>query len=547
MTIGLNRKLLFAIVSLLLLLADALFVLINYRTDRAALDAALADDGEQLKEAYELGYSMTLANMEQLATFVAGDPRVRETFSDAVDAVAAEGGGGGGQQAAQLRQELYQSVASGWQQMTREYGVRQLHFHLGPGSTSFLRVHRPDKFGDNMDDLRHMVVDVNSDHKPRQGLELGRIYSGLRGIVPVFDLHEPPRQVGALEVGTSFGLLVDTLKQSVDADVAVLMNQARVDHATWQRPDDAVLADCGCFVEASTSPALSQLLSAEEYIQAPLKLSDPVRSHLVWIDGAPFSVAEFAIQDYLGIRDGSDLPVGRVVFWRSAEDLVTALKQATWQNILYAVIGFMLVEAALFIGLRFVFRQLELEVDYRTEEIRQLNSRLEVIAHEDYLTGVCTRRYFTERLVQECNRAERGSSPLALLMLDVDHFKRINDTYGHPAGDVVLSSLGELLRANCRNYDLAGRFGGEEFCLLMPGMMPGDAFNVAEKLRQRINRSIQIPGQEGEYISVSIGVALFQPGIGYQELIRAADEALYEAKGQGRNRVILAASSAIAV
>jgi hypothetical protein len=131
---------------------------------------------------------------------VAGDPRVQSTFEQAVAAVQREGGGAGGVAAAQLRDALYRIVAPGWQKMTQTYGVRQLPFHMGPGSTSFLRVHKPEKFGDNMDDLRHMVVDVYRDQQPRTGLELGRVYAGLRGIVPVYSAAVEDELIGVLEV-----------------------------------------------------------------------------------------------------------------------------------------------------------------------------------------------------------------------------------------------------------------------------------------------------------------------------------------------------------
>ncbi|WP_432698328.1 diguanylate cyclase [Marinobacterium sp. YM272] len=543
MRIFINRKILFISLTSLLLIADTLFVLINYRSDRSNLEAMLAQEGQELHNAYQVAYSMTLTNMQQLATFVAGDPRIQRTFAEATQAVEAEGGGAGGQRTAELRQKLYEIIGPGWQRMTREYQVRQLHFHLAPGSTSFLRVHKPEKFGDNMDNLRHMVVDVNSDQQPRSGLELGRVYSGIRSIVPVYDLADSPRHIGALEVGTSFSLMIRSLTESIGADVAVLLAEQRVEDATWNRPKEAMTTDCGCFIEASSSAELIDLLKAEGYRSPELAISSPDQNQLISIGDKHYAITEFPLQDYVGLRDGSEKPVGRIIIWRPADNEITGLRQDTLKNIIYSIVGFLLIELLLYLGIRITLRHQEAEVDRRTREVRLLNTKLEEIAHQDYLTGVHSRRYFIERLTKECSRADREKTAVSLLMIDVDYFKRINDTWGHPAGDEVLASLGTLLQESCRNYDLVGRYGGEEFCMMMPGMQAEDAVKRAEKLRLKVSETIRVPGDNAPHPTVSIGVSTHIQGQDHKKLIAAADEALYEAKGQGRNRVILADST----
>ncbi|WP_051298342.1 sensor domain-containing diguanylate cyclase [Marinobacterium litorale] len=532
-----NRRSLFLLLSVLIFLTDALFVVLNYQSDRQTLNQTLADEGKALHKSYQVALSMTLTNMQQIATFVAGDPRVQTLFEQAVDAVEQEGGGPGGPKAARLRDELYEVVAPGWQKMTAEYQVRQLHFHLGPGSTSFLRVHKPEKFGDNMDDLRHMVVDVNRDRQPRTGLELGRVYAGLRGIVPVFSPASPREPIGALEVGTSYGTLIDSLSQSIGAQVAVLLKEQRVEEATWQRPNESLMTDCGCFIEATSSSSLIELLSLEDESHQPASFEG--RTYLVEAESGHYAVSEFAIRDYVGQRDGSADSVGRVVIWWSADDLIAGLEASTWRNVVYGLIGFVLIEVVLFGAMRLTLRGLEGEVVRRTREIHDLNDRLKKIAHHDFLTGVYTRRYLIERLQQECNRASREQTPLTLLMLDIDYFKMINDTYGHPAGDQVLADMGAQLLDNCRDYDLVGRYGGEEFCVVLPGLEVAEAFKVAEALRLRIQRSLALPDKAGKPVTVSIGLAEYDPEQSYQQLIKTADQALYRAKENGRNRSII--------
>lgn len=254
----------------------------------------------------------------------------------------------------------------------------------------------------------------------------------------------------------------------------------------------------------------------------------------------PIAVTEFALSDYVGERDGHEASVGSVMIWKPASEVVEDLRDKTWINIIFGTVGFVLIELALFWGIRLALRQLERTVDDRTHEIQVLNAQLEEIAHKDMLTGLYSRRFFMERLEQELNRTRRLKLPSALLMLDVDHFKKVNDTWGHQAGDAVLSALGKVIHDSCRNYDIAGRYGGEEFCILLPGVNVDDAMQKAEKLRDSVQKEVIIPGSDGESASISIGVAPYLESMSIEEWLKAADDALYNAKRTGRNKVVQA-------
>jgi diguanylate cyclase (GGDEF)-like protein len=159
----------------------------------------------------------------------------------------------------------------------------------------------------------------------------------------------------------------------------------------------------------------------------------------------------------------------------------------------------------------------------------------------DPLTGLFNRRYMEESLEREIARATRSATPVAVLILDLDHFKAINDTCGHAAGDHVLRELGAILRFRSRTEDVAARHGGEEFLLMLPGMDKIDAVQRAEELRIAISE-IQLleDGIDLPKVTVSIGVAVF-PDHGYtaEDLLRSVDRALYKAKNAGRDRVAL--------
>ena len=169
----------------------------------------------------------------------------------------------------------------------------------------------------------------------------------------------------------------------------------------------------------------------------------------------------------------------------------------------------------------------------------RLRERLRNQSIRDPLTGLFNRRYMEESLELECARAARGTHKLCVAMLDIDHFKQFNDTFGHDAGDVILKHVGDLLRRSLRQGDVACRFGGEEFVLILPGLTAAEALAAAERVRIGAQRIEAIHrGQSLGKTSVSIGIAEY-PAAGEvpDALITAADQALYAAKRGGRDRV----------
>ena len=163
------------------------------------------------------------------------------------------------------------------------------------------------------------------------------------------------------------------------------------------------------------------------------------------------------------------------------------------------------------------------------------------MAHSDVLTGLLNRKGFFEQAQRLLARHRAGGMPSAVLMLDIDHFKRINDRYGHAAGDAVLSAFGEQLRISVRPEDCVGRLGGEEFAALLLNLPSERAEQVAERLRAHWqDQCVRVNGQAVS-ATVSIGVCAFQPSeqVDLEEMLRHADQALYQAKNAGRNRQVL--------
>ena len=177
----------------------------------------------------------------------------------------------------------------------------------------------------------------------------------------------------------------------------------------------------------------------------------------------------------------------------------------------------------------------EAELQCIRKELEEANHKLSTLALTDALTGLWNRRAFDAQLETSIMAAQRSKHGMALMLIDVDRFKNINDRYGHPFGDSVLRNLAALLSRVKRAEDIACRFGGEEFAVLMPFV----DIEGARKLARRIMESLRVFQWEKEPITVSIGLAMCSDACSSDEMIDDADTALYRAKHEGRNRVVV--------
>ncbi len=228
----------------------------------------------------------------------------------------------------------------------------------------------------------------------------------------------------------------------------------------------------------------------------------------------------------------------------SANSRIAALPIEKEEGILGAVVAYSNIE-----------KLSQKDIDYLVQLTRQsgltiqrANMYAEVLKYAtmDALTGLNNRRQFEMRLKQEVSNSKRNNKPLCCMMLDVDYFKKVNDTYGHAAGDCVLKQVSDVIKREIREYDIACRYGGEEFFIILPQTLIKEAVLVAQRLRKIIEESkmdIQSAGVDDiRYINVtvSIGVCEFDSSMTGDMFVQKADKALYEAKTSGRNRVIVA-------
>ena len=180
------------------------------------------------------------------------------------------------------------------------------------------------------------------------------------------------------------------------------------------------------------------------------------------------------------------------------------------------------------------------DVANHKKELETANRTLQRVSRIDRLTGLNNRGYWEECLESEFQRCKRNSRPASLLMLDIDHFKRFNDTHGHQAGDEVLREFANVLQRLRRSTDVVGRYGGEEFAVILPETTPALAMIMAERVRQHVEALEVAWGKQRLSVTVSVGISGFHQEMeSHQQWIQHADEALYQAKAQGRNRSVI--------
>jgi diguanylate cyclase (GGDEF)-like protein len=224
------------------------------------------------------------------------------------------------------------------------------------------------------------------------------------------------------------------------------------------------------------------------------------------------------------------------------EDRIVEAYDAGIDDYVLAPINPKVLLARLRAGERVVRLQNEVESDREdvrrfAAELAMSNRRLEEAALLDPLTGIPNRRYAMDRIQQEWAAADRASRPLACMLIDVDHFKNVNDNYGHDVGDLVLKRVADVLKHTARTHDVVCRIGGEEFLMICPDSDAQAAAQCAERLRQAVGATRMQVGNVLLQVTISLGVAAMSTGMrGPETMIKAADQAVYAAKQAGRNR-----------
>jgi len=232
------------------------------------------------------------------------------------------------------------------------------------------------------------------------------------------------------------------------------------------------------------------------------------------------------------------IPIILVTALSEAEDVVQGLESGA-DDYISKPYNFRELEARVRAMLRIKFLQDEL--DQKNRELELANKRLKKLSITDGLTELFNHRHVHQLLRDEFERSDRTGESIAVVMMDLDRFKSINDTYGHPTGDVVLFETAQIIQDTAREIDMVGRYGGEEFIAILPETDEEPGANFAERVRKAVEEHVYRDGATEIRMTVSCGVASIRAGVDSPEaLLKAADEALYQAKHGGRNQVVRA-------
>ena len=363
--------------SSLILLVDITFVAINQYLAKKEFDMQLNDAGIRLKLDYELTLEQTYNLLSSLATYIGSDQQVLKTFYEASKehkaAIPNQ------EKLDELRANLNEDVQNKWQKLQKDFLVRQLHFYFGPGSTSFLRVHKPEKYGDNMDDVRHTIAYANKEFKPVTGFETGRVYSGLRSVIPLFyETNEQKYHIGALEAGASFDQVLTILSEHLKIESAVLLKEKHVKANMWpeaieQHFVESAINDCTCYLEASTTTQAKQVLQSA--------LNDGVNfskegSDIISVEGHFYSLTRFPLRDFKADMDKRLPNVGSILLWRNVDQAVQSFESNKLIIYGYGVFGFLIVEILFFLGLRLTSGHLKDIIKGQVSDIKSKNNEL---------------------------------------------------------------------------------------------------------------------------------------------------------------------------
>ncbi len=357
------------------------YVWVYARLDQQRLMAGLSQRAEQATFAFKAELDSTELRMLQIATVVAHDPKVQQLFLLGKKAVEMEGGGAGGNLSAQVRQALFDHVQEKQKVLAEEFGFRQLLFHLGPGSLSFLRVHRPEKFGDRLDKVRYTVVTANGEQKSTVGFETGRILSAIRGVIPVYAFDGSAKEkvhVGALDAGTSFASMLSLFhKNRPWLNAAVLLSREHLQTNIWPDFFDQMVKEHpfvkGFRIEGTTSSKIKAFLARNDFSKI---LTDPGH-HLLQYGENLFSFTSFSLRDFHGETDPTQPDAGVVIIWRDVSTEIAAYHNNVRKLILYGLILFVLIELLMFYGLKLMTKGLQVELEQtRKHDAASENARL---------------------------------------------------------------------------------------------------------------------------------------------------------------------------
>lgn len=406
---------------------------------------------------------------------------------------------------------------------SQELGLRRLQFHLADG-INLIRFHKPEMYGDPMVPFRKSIRTVNETQKFVSGFEEGRFWTGFRFIYPVFF---DGQHVGTLEMGFDFDAIKREMSTYTASESVMVLKKDIIQKTLLNKEEIKDYPVCklnNCFiVEKSYRPLLGKHLELCRWLSYKLIDVSKKMAALAQFHEVIQKNNEFNLIHFLPIKNISNDKVGYII---------TVIKDIDAPPLSYSFYAKIVVGAACLILLMLYWNN---RIAKLNRDLKQKSEKLKVLSITDTLTGQYNRFKTEQILLNEFKRFKRYGDNVCVLLLDIDKFKTVNDTFGHECGDKVLIEFCSLVSKNLRCVDVLGRWGGEEFIVICPGTSLENGVKVADNLRSMVQVHSFAPVPE---VTISLGVSAFhQNDNAYTDALKRADNAMYQSKRTGRNRV----------
>ncbi|MFK5938437.1 MAG: diguanylate cyclase [Sulfurimonas sp.] len=467
-----------------------------------------------LKVKYDTSYRYFKIMTKDVYEMYSSNQKLMNLFARALNADT--------QKQALIRDKMYKSLYENYKRLNN-MGISQVHFYL-PNNISFLRMYKAEKFGDDVSSLKKSVYLTNKTLKMHDGFEACNFMIGLRFVYPLYDLKH--KHIGSLEVSYSTQELLRGITDEFVYDSHVLVSKA-IGHGNVIEDElgssykDSWEAE-KYYVEESTHKSIGDLNLYEKINTKVLreKIAQGIQSK------KPFAVAvsynyQNIILSFLPMSSAFTIDnVAYVVTYTESDYLSNITLQTNYIFSLFYTMLSILYLFALYVV--------------------NSQSKLRKLALYDNLTKLPNRSLFMIEFNNELNRAVRYDTKIALLFLDLDDFKAVNDTYGHQAGDIVLKKVADRITSRIRNSDSVSRLGGDEFTIILNDIQNSvKAVDIAHEIIEEINKEIVFKN-EVLHVGASVGIAIYPEHSKVMEtLIKYADDMMYKSKKSGTNKVEL--------
>jgi len=488
------------------LLLCVLYFVISY-DKKNQIDAALSEQLEHLDISYQQGLDRFSVIAHTAYISIQNDTKLLEILEKASKKEDVDG---------KLYGELYDYYKAEYEKLTF-LDVMYVQFIL-PNSTSFVRMHKAEKFGDDLRGVRYSVELVNKEKNHVSGFEEGKTSHAYRHVYP---LYHDGKYIGCVDIAFSSTILQNYTMRANNIHTHFIVNKKVFKTTEWQR--NVIEPYENSIEHEDYMFSLSDHVNHSVLLESGVKIITPLRE---LVNEKIATKKQFAIYKEVEdkVRIVAFLPINNIRGDQAVAYLVSYTDSNTIKTILnnfkivMSVITFLLVLVMVAIYQGILYRKtLKHELQY------------------DGLTKIFNRKHFFKLAEEEIEKSQKYRRHVSIVMVDIDFFKRVNDTHGHQVGDEVLYSVAHILNTSLREADMVARYGGEEFVILML-TDERNAHVVMEKIRLRIENHSFADELELK-MTISCGISQFIRDETLEDCIKRADKALYKSKNDGRNRI----------